>query len=167
MEEKIDIRSIQADLYGLSRKSVNQLLNKGLLANPIEKLRKGGTILLIGNSNNIEETSQNVLNFGNYDTFTTSISEVDESYLPIFKRMLDDSKLNTVIFPSSASVPILIKALEKTDFLTIDMVKELEIYCLGNQTMDALLTHNIQGAEQTKEATIPSLVCTLVNKSDS
>lgn len=167
IEEKIDIRCIQADLYGMSRKSVNQLLNKGLLAEPTENLRKGGTILLIGSSNNIEETSQNVLNFGNFDTFTTSIKEVDESYLPIFKRMLDDSKLNTVIFPSSASVPILIKAIEKTDSLTTDMLKELEIYCFGNQTMNALLAHDILGAEQTKEATISSLLLSLAKKSDS
>lgn len=165
MEERIDIRSIQAELYGLSKKSVTQLLEKGFLAEPIERLRRGGTILLVGNNINIEETSHNVLNSGNIETFTTSLKEIDDTYLPIFKRMLDDTKLNTVIFPSSASVPMLMRELEKSDVLTMDQVKELDVYCLGTQTMDALKKHDIQGAKQAEEATISSLLSALINGS--
>ena len=102
------------------------------------------------------------------DLMVTSRKELDHQFLPLFKRMLDEAELNTMVFPSSASVEPFIKALEVCDLNATELLKGLQIVSMGKQTeatvVQAGLLSDGMPANATKEAVVAFLAGRLVEE---
>ena len=99
--------------------------------------------------------------FDSADIMVTSRKELDEQFLPLFKRMLDEADVNTMVFPSSASVEPFINALTQCDLNAEELLKGLQIVSMGKQTEAAVvkagLPSNGTPAQATKEALVEYL----------
>jgi uroporphyrinogen III methyltransferase / synthase len=132
--EKIDIRTIKAELYGASSKSITALQEKGFHAEHADTMSNHPLRLIVGNHKNLASL------YPESDTFTTSIQKVDEKFLPIFKRMVEDATLNKVIFPSSQSITPFLNEIKKIDG---NLLEELDVFCIGKQTYQTALEHGL------------------------
>jgi uroporphyrinogen III methyltransferase/synthase len=149
MEKRMDIRQIKADFYGRSSKTIKKLNERGFRADLAYELAPSGKYLVVGG----EGHQTNVL--------VTSKKEIDRQFLPIFKRMLEEAEVNTMIFPSSASVEPFIEGLKECGIEASELLKNASVVCMGSQTMKAVERAGIKPdgvpASATKEAVVDYL----------
>lgn len=95
------------------------------------------------------------------DILVTSKKELDHQFLPLFKRMLDEAKLNTMIFPSSASVECFMNALSECNLNASELLEGSQVVSMGRQTEDAVVSTGLPShgvpAFATKEALVEFL----------
>ncbi|MBV7506239.1 uroporphyrinogen-III C-methyltransferase [Bacillus sp. sid0103] len=156
MEHDIDIRTIRAAFYGASIKSIKALRKRGFLADHADEMQDSEVLLIVGDNCLLKRE------YDSADIMVTSKKELDQQFLPLFKRMLDEANLNTMVFPSSASVELFVKALNDCDLDTTDLLKGLQVISMGKQTEAAVESAGIpshgQPAHPTKEALVDYLV---------
>ena len=154
-EKGVDIRKIRADFFGASSKSVKALNERGFIANLAEEMPESGALLIVGDDSILKKNDENA------DLLVTSKKELDHQFLPIFKRMLEEADVNTMVFPSSASVEPFVEGLKECGIHALELLKELQVICMGKQTMAAvagagLTSHGIPETA-TKEALVKYL----------
>ncbi|MBM4765063.1 uroporphyrinogen-III C-methyltransferase [Bacillus sp. B15-48] len=145
----IDVRTISATLYGKSTKSLKAINEKGMLAHLVDEvddIEDIGRLLVVGDNpqQQYKET----------DFFLTSIKEVDHSFLPILSRMLEEAQVNTIVFPSSASVKTFFEEGIHKGIISKELLETAEIVCLGNKTEAMLMEH---GFKATNIPSTPSM----------
>jgi uroporphyrin-III C-methyltransferase len=154
MEKEIDIRKINADFYGCSSKSINALKERGFMASLIEDMPQEGSLLVVGDDRKYKVE--------NADFIITSKKEIDQQFLPIFQRMLEEADINTMVFPSAASVDVFIEGLEKCDIDVSDLLKDVQVVCMGQQTKNAVERVGLSADGMPESATRKSLVDYLI-----
>lgn len=151
----VDIRTIRADFYGASLKSKNALKKHGFIAAHAEEMQESSSLLIVGDDSILKKKTDA------RDVMVTSKKELDEQFLPLFKRMLDEAELNTMIFPSSASVELFINALRECDLNAFELLKGLQVVSMGRQTEKAVVNSGLPShgipAFATKEALVEYL----------
>ncbi|MEO2077222.1 MAG: uroporphyrinogen-III C-methyltransferase [Bacillus sp. (in: firmicutes)] len=155
VEQGIDIRKIRADLFGASSKSVKALKERGFVAEVVGNIMDSEDMLIVGDQSIMKKT------FVKADRMVTNKKELDIQFLPIFKRMLSEADVNTMIFPSSASVEPFVEALKKCDLNAVSFLKEMQVVSLGAQTQAALIKAGLPSTGMPSEATKESLVAYL------
>jgi len=138
MKEKIDIRSISAELYGLSQKTIIALTEKGLNAEITKKLDQNDKLLIVGDSQ-IGQHQYEVCDF-----FTTSTKKIDEKYIPIIKRMLTEANPDTIVFPSAKSVKLFFEEECVAELFPPEFLDNVNVICMGNQTWTAAEFYGVQ-----------------------
>jgi uroporphyrinogen III methyltransferase / synthase len=129
VQQQMDVRKIQAQLFGASTKSISALKDKGLIATPVNQLPRLGTTLIVGD----QATCQNdVYKIDKFDTFITSIKQIDEPFLPIIKRMLEEAQIDTILFPSGQSVAPFLQEIDK---ISATLLSSSKIICMGEQSL--------------------------------
>ncbi|WP_075980656.1 uroporphyrinogen-III C-methyltransferase [Bacillus massilinigeriensis] len=131
IEYGMDVRKVQGKFFGSSTKSINALKGKGFIAAHEAQIPDIGTLLIVG-SDSLDSSYKE--KFGEFDFLQTSKKMVDEKQTPIFKRMLEEADLNTVIFPSSASVFMFFEEVLKKSILSSEALQKLEVVCMGEKT---------------------------------
>jgi uroporphyrinogen III methyltransferase/synthase len=154
IQHSIDIRRLKARLYGGSSKSVKALGAKGLMAETAEKLsEEPGRLLVVGDESVREE-------YHDSDFYHTATKEIDGQFLPILARMLEEAEVNTVIFPSAASVKMFMQE-ELGSVVSRELLERAEIVCLGNKTKSALKEHGLEAGLVPDKADKEALVSCL------
>ncbi|WP_423800468.1 uroporphyrinogen-III C-methyltransferase [Neobacillus sp. SAB-20_R2A] len=148
----VDIRKITADLFGFSIKTINALKERGFVPALIDEMSDGGKMLVVGDG------GAQVQKYDNADFWKTSDKKVDEQFFSIFKRMMDDADVNTVVFPSSASVEPFITALQKFGIETEAFLKNVQVVGMGKQTMGEVAKLGLAESGMPKKATKEALV---------
>ncbi|MEH7073015.1 uroporphyrinogen-III C-methyltransferase [Neobacillus drentensis] len=155
IEKGIDIRTIRANFYGASLKSIKALKKRGFMATHADEIDETGALLIVGDDSILNK------NYDSADIIVTSKKELDPQFLPIFKRMLDEANVNTMVFPSSASVDLFVKAVNECDLNVVDLLQELEVVSMGRQTEGAVVTAGLPShgvpENPTKEALVEYL----------
>lgn len=131
LSQGIDIRSMIAPLYGESLKSVRAINEKGLLAQLTSEMDDEGKLLVVGDNfkqGNVEEG----------DFYLTSEKKIDEAFLPILARMLEEAEVNTILFPSSEAVKLFMKEGIDKGLIAGELLEKSEVVCLGEKTKAAL-----------------------------
>lgn len=131
MNQRIDVRSIRATLFGESTKSVNAIHEKGLLAELIDEVDESEHLLVVGDNYKQQQNEQ-------YDFYLTSYKKVDEKFLPLIARMLDEAQVNTILFPSSGAVKLFMDEGVDKGFIGKELLENAEIICLGEKTKTTL-----------------------------
>lgn len=129
IENGIDIRNIKADLFGGSVKTIKALNERGLTASLAEEITETENLLLVG-----EERSD----YGAVDIMVTSKKELDPQFLPIFKRMLGEADINTVVFPCKAAVAPFVAGIIECGLDPNELLKDTAIISMGQQTWNKL-----------------------------
>ena len=69
----------------------------------------------------------------------TSKKELDEQFVPIFQRMLEEADVNTIVFPSAAdTVGTFIEGLKACNINAFELLKNVQVVCMGQQTKNAV-----------------------------
>jgi uroporphyrin-III C-methyltransferase len=157
-ENRVDIRTITADLFGVSIKTIRALEERGFVPLLIDEMTGSKNLLVVGDSMSLK-------NYDHADTWVTSEKVLDEQYLPIFKRLLGEAEVNTVIFPCRASVAPFVNALQKCDFDADALLKDKQIISMGRQTQSAVREMGLPPSGMPKKATREALVEYLAGQS--
>lgn len=157
-ESGLDIRKIKADFFGGSSKSINALKDRGFTARLTDELQPSGRVLLVGDESILTS------NLENADFLVTSKKEVDLQFLPIFKRMLGEADVNTMIFPSGASVGAFIEGLKVCSMDAVELFKDVQVVCMGQQTLSAVENAGLNADGMPEKATKEALVEYLVQR---
>ena len=155
MEHGVDIRTIRAEFFGASSKSINVLKKRGFIAAHADVMEESGALLIVGDDSILKKEMDGA------DILVTSKKELDHQFLPLFKRMLDEAKLNTMIFPSSASAECFMNALSECNLNASELLEGLQVVSMGRQTEDAVVSAGLPShgvpAFATKEALVEFL----------
>ncbi|MFP7299609.1 uroporphyrinogen-III C-methyltransferase [Neobacillus niacini] len=152
IEKGIDIRKIQAEFFGESSKSINALRERGFIAGLTKDMPQEGRLLVVGDKGEYEYA----------DFLVTSKKVLDEQFLPIFQRMLEEADINTMVFPSAASVEVFITGLEECGIEVSALLKDVQVVCMGQRSKEAVeaagLVINGMPDSPTKEALVEYLI---------
>ncbi|MGV2940154.1 uroporphyrinogen-III C-methyltransferase [Mesobacillus sp. LC4] len=135
-EAGIDIRRVKAELYGCSTKSVRALNEKGFFAEVEGKLHPVGKLLIVGDS---DITHQ----YPDAERFLISKKVVDEKFTPIFKRILEEASVNTVVLPSTRAVKTMVEEGILEEIIPQQLLKTSKIVCMGVRTGEAAREYGI------------------------
>jgi uroporphyrin-III C-methyltransferase len=134
-EQKMDIREVKANFFGVSSKTVEAINRRGFTATLADETTGSGSLLVVGDNSSLKKYEANHL-------LILSKKEIDQQFLPILKRMLGEADVNTVIFPCSAAVEPFIEGLKDCGIDAENLLKNLQVVCMGKQTRAAVgLTH--------------------------
>ncbi|MDQ0201615.1 uroporphyrinogen-III C-methyltransferase [Neobacillus ginsengisoli] len=158
VENRVDIRNINADFFGASVKTIKALNERGFCASLAAEMPDSGELLIIGDDSILKNKPE----YG--DTLVTSKKVVDSQFFPIFKRMLEEAEVNTMVFPSSAAVEPFFEALKECEIDAREFFKSLHVICMGKQTMAAVETAGLKQAEMPEKATKQALIALLAGK---
>lgn len=160
--KRIDVRNITAQFYVMSKKSLLVLNKRGLTGLEEEKMERHGKLLIIGNRRN----PSNLVQYGRHDFLQTSEICLDEKFMPVIRQMLDEAVIDTILFPSSYSVDVLI---ENANFINLNIVgflKETQKYCMGQKTRKRMEEYGFQPDFMASEPTIDKLISALTGKAE-
>lgn len=155
-EQGLDIRTIHARLYGASSKSVRVLNKLGLMAKLAEDMPVTGKRLIVG--------EEGMVTHDNADKLFTSKKELDRQFIPIFKRMLEEADVNTMLFPSSASVAQFVEGLRECEIDATELLANLDVVSMGKQTMAAVTDAGLPQSEMPPKATKEALISYLAGQ---
>ncbi len=152
INEELDVRTLTGDIYGLSSKTIAALSQRGIIGKVAEHPEHRDKLLVIGDSRIGEQQYEFC------HTFITRKNKIDTAMQPMIKRMLDDAKPDTLVFPSSQSVKMFFEEEDVTELFSARELPKVQIICMGEQTARAaqfygLKTDGIAKAP-TKEALI-------------
>jgi uroporphyrinogen III methyltransferase/synthase len=154
-ENGMDIRRIKADLFGGSVKTMKALNERGLFANLAEEIMEAENLLLVGDESLVQNSKA-------VDVMVTSQKAIDPQFFPIFKRMLEEADINTVVFPCKAAVESFLTGVKECGLDPFEFVKDLPITCMGQQTWNELEKSGFKPkgmpAKATREALIDYLI---------
>ncbi|SEN86883.1 uroporphyrinogen-III C-methyltransferase [Mesobacillus persicus] len=154
LNQGIDVRSMKANLYGLSSKSIRAIQAKGLLAELMDEMDVKEEVvkfLVVGDEH--QEST-----FGKTDFYRTSSKEIDKSFLPILARMLEESDINTILLPSSSAVHVLMTEGINDELISNELLEKAEVVCLGEKTEAALRKYGYQADLLPDSPTIESVL---------
>jgi uroporphyrinogen III methyltransferase / synthase len=134
--EGIDIRKVQADFYGCSTKSVKALNEKGFAAELEGKMPLAGKLLIVGDSDTPN-------GYPHAELFKTSKKVIDEQFTPIFKRVLEEASVNTIVLPSSRSVKTIIEEGVLKEILPQQFLKAAKVICMGIKTAETVKEYGV------------------------
>ncbi|MEC1524389.1 uroporphyrinogen-III C-methyltransferase [Neobacillus niacini] len=154
IEEEIDIRKIKADFYGGSSKSINALKGRGFIAGHSQDMPKEGRLLVVGDDRQYEVEKA--------DFLVTSKKELDQQFLPIFQRMLEEAQVNTMVFPSGASVGVFIEGLKKCGIDLFDLLEDVQVVCMGQHSKEQVERAGLESVGMPISATREALIDYLI-----
>lgn len=152
IEHHIDIRQIKAHLYGRSSKTIKRLNERGLLASLKDETQMPEKLLMVGDNTILQNCPEQA------DFLVTSRKVLDRNFFPVFKRMLGEAQANTLIFPSSASVDAFLNGLQECRIEAGELLKNMQIVCMGEKTRDAVLKAGLKPAGMPEKASVQALV---------
>jgi uroporphyrinogen III methyltransferase / synthase len=161
LKEKVDIRNLHADLYGLSKKTIKALNEKGLMAEIADQLEQNDKLLVVG------DNRINQYQYANCDVFITSIKTIDEKYVSIIKRMLSESNPDTIVFPSAQSVKMFFEEESVATLFPPEYLQEVNVVCMGSRTEMAAQFYGVKPDEVAETATKEALIQCLLNCSEN
>jgi len=155
--EGIDIRRVKADFYGCSTKSVKALNEKGFFAEVDGKMSQEGKLLIVGDSDTAYK-------YPYAERFVTSKKVIDEQFTPIFKRVLEEASVNTVIFPSTRSVKTMIDEGILKEIIPQQLLKTAKVVCMGVRTAETAGEYGIAAGKVLEAPDKTAVVDCLANK---
>jgi uroporphyrinogen III methyltransferase/synthase len=152
IENRVDIRRVTAEVFGVSIKTMNALQERGLTPHLIDEMSETGKLLIVGDNSNLKH------NHPKADSWITSRKELDRQFLPIFKRMLEEADMNTMVFPCRASVEPFIEGLKECEIDVMELIKDLQIVSMGKQTLAAVEMAELPSHGMPRRATKEAMV---------
>ncbi|MFT9601110.1 uroporphyrinogen-III C-methyltransferase [Mesobacillus sp.] len=132
----IDIRKVKADFYGCSTKSIKALNERGFFAELEGKMPLDGKLLIVGDSDTVYK-------YPHAEMFVTSKKVIDEQFTPIFKRVLEEASVNTIVLPSSRSVKTIIEEGILKEIIPQQLVKTAKVVCMGVRTAETAVEYGV------------------------
>jgi uroporphyrinogen III methyltransferase/synthase len=133
-----DIRQLRATLYTLSRRTEHILKNMGFLSERACPVTEGGRILVVGDASLLQKQEQYEKEWGPCDVLAVYEKKECREYGSNMLRLLQEETVDTVIFPSAASVDTLIHSLTSSGIEPSVLLSSASLVCMGPKTAEAI-----------------------------
>jgi len=150
---KVDIRRVAGEVYGISRKTLKALEAKGFFPQIAADMPSEGELLIVGDDNSLKAYKEE-----SADLWVTHQKQLDEKYWPIFKRMLGEAQVDTVVFPSSASVEPFLEGLKNCEVDADELLQDVQVVSMGKQTLEAVAAAELPSYGMPEQPTKDALV---------
>lgn len=164
MEKQIDVREIKANLFGASSKSIKALQKRGLIGSLESLMQRKGNLLIVGDQVVRNKIAQFLEKYGEFDTFQTSEKRVNEKFLFLTHQMLDEANINTIIFPSAASVEVLIEQANASEINIHNLLNKATICCMGPSSWNLVEKYGYKPKLMSSEPTNESILDCLIKQ---
>ncbi|MED0676282.1 uroporphyrinogen-III C-methyltransferase [Aneurinibacillus thermoaerophilus] len=133
-----DIRLLKARFYTLSQRTERKLREMGLHSERPSSLADREKVLVVGDVSVVERTESYEAEWGECDVLAVYEKKECMEYNVNMVRLLKDAGVDAIVFPSAASVPILIDALEREEIDPLPFLSSKMLVCMGEKTADAV-----------------------------
>jgi hypothetical protein len=127
------------------------------LAHPVQAMAGNGKRLVIG-----EKTSVKRMDELYGDFLFTHERIMDDNFLPILGRMLDEVDVDTIIFPDRLSVRVFSDCLEKMDIPYMEFIKGKRLLCMGQKSMTTAKETDLSNIEMIEEGSPEMIIESLL-----
>ncbi|MFC0558164.1 uroporphyrinogen-III C-methyltransferase [Halalkalibacter alkalisediminis] len=163
-EQRVDIRSLKATLYGASTKSIKAIESFVCLGFPVNEMIEGNKRLLIASTVWKDREQQRRELYGQHD-FLGSHSElvVRQSNFTC-QRILDEDRVDTIVFPSAESVKVVTEQITACHETPMTLSERAEIICFGPATYEAAIRYGYKVKTTLQEPSGQALIKELVKQ---
>lgn len=133
-----DIREITPAFYTLSRRTKRKLQEMGFVSEQTEPFSAEGKWLIIGEVSILNDREKYETKWGPCDVMAVYKKEECREYNMNMVRLLREEGVDTVIFPSAASVGTLVRSLEQAGFDPRTVLSAASLVCMGEKTAKAI-----------------------------
>ncbi|WP_332691198.1 uroporphyrinogen-III C-methyltransferase [Halalkalibacter lacteus] len=160
-QQRIDIRTLQAQLYGASSKSIRAIESFACLGFPVDKMIHSEKRLVIGSNAWQHREQQRFESYGSHDFCVSHYDEIIEQSNFTCQRILDEDRVDTIVFPSAESVKVVTEQIVACNETPETLSKRATVICFGKSSYKAAIDFGYQVEvtlqEPTKEALIEVL----------
>jgi uroporphyrinogen III methyltransferase/synthase len=132
--KRIDIRSLQASFYGASQKSIKAIESFACLGFPVHEMIESNKRLVIGSKNWGKREKKRYELYGEHDFYVSHTDEIIEQSNFTCQRILDENRVDTIVFPSAEAVKVVTEKIEACQETPDSLSKRAEIICFGPET---------------------------------
>ncbi|MCK0471456.1 uroporphyrinogen-III C-methyltransferase [Halalkalibacter sp. APA_J-10(15)] len=132
--KRIDIRSIHASFYGASKKSLLRIQSYACLSYSLNQLQKGGKRLVIGPDSIIKNVLTRQERYGDHDCLISHALTVVHQTNGTCRRLLEEDRIDTIIFPSAESVRVVTEQMADHDQTPSTLSQRAKIICFGPES---------------------------------
>lgn len=128
--KQIDIRSIKARFYGTNRNVIEGLEQLACFAAHIDSFIKDGELLILGEEN---DHFEHKLKWGEHTYIKTHQDVAVLQSITTFQRLLEEGRINTVIFPNEKSISELTRLLAGCGITKDDFSRNRKVICFDDK----------------------------------
>ncbi|MDQ0226655.1 uroporphyrinogen-III C-methyltransferase [Metabacillus niabensis] len=143
-KHQIDIREIRASLYCKDFATIQVLEERGLFAKLENEMTKEGKLLLVGSKEKADPLWMLEYKYGEYDYADVYQSIIDERYIPVIKRAVEDASITSILFSSKDAVQLFMKEAEKCGLSNLLEDEHVELLCVTNEAKEAAKNHGLK-----------------------
>lgn len=129
-KQKIDVRSLKATFYGASVKSRRAIESFACLAFPNNEMIKERKCLVVGPQSLALNEDRTQL-YGDHDFLISHEEKVVKQSNWTCRRLLDEDRIDTIIFPSAESVYVITEQMKECGQTPQQLSERAEIICFG------------------------------------
>ncbi|WP_080875144.1 uroporphyrinogen-III C-methyltransferase [Oceanobacillus timonensis] len=160
---KIDIRHIQGEFYGVSSKTIKALASYHCVGKEVtERDSHASSLVILGDSEGIDREKQRyAFGFGDDFIATHTYSRVPQT-LETFNRLQEEERIETIIFPNARSVQTVTEGFQACGGSPESISAYAHVICFGEKSKQAAVSAGYSVdkvlSESTKEALFEALL---------
>jgi uroporphyrinogen III methyltransferase/synthase len=159
-----DIRQLTASFYTLSRRTERKLRDMGFTSEQTEPFSAEGKWLIVGEASIEAKQKLYESEWGPCDLLGIYAKKEIREYNMNMERLLQERKLDAVVFPSAASVDGLIQSLDQANIQPDAILSSTSLVCMGEKTAKAIRSAGYEVGSITSSPTIEALLSCLTDK---
>ncbi|GED15741.1 uroporphyrinogen-III C-methyltransferase [Aneurinibacillus migulanus] len=158
-----DIRELKAMFYTLSRRTGQKLQEMGFASEIVQPFSASDKWLVVGEACILKNREQYETEWGTCDLLAIYEKEECYEYNANMVRLLRGEPIDTIVFPSAASVETLVRYLERAEIDPYAMFSVASLVCMGERTAEAIQAAGYS-AERAASPTLESLIACLITE---
>lgn len=156
-----DVRTLTAAFYALSTRTARQLRERGFTAEITTPFMADDRWLIVGEETIAENKEQYEAAWGACDIVVLYKKEACHEYNQNMVRLLKEEPVDTVVFPSAASVDTLVRFLEQDEIGAEAVLRAASLVCMGERTSQAIRFAGYTVDRMSASPSLPDLLACL------
>ncbi|MBN6187335.1 uroporphyrinogen-III C-methyltransferase [Aneurinibacillus sp. BA2021] len=154
-----DIRALSATFYALSARTARRLKERGFTAEiATAPFSADDRWLIVGEESLAADKAQYEAAWGACDIATVYKKKERQEYNLNMVRLLKEEPVDTIVFPSAASVDALVRFLERDGLESTQVLQKALLVCMGEAAADALRSAGCAVDRVAASPSIPDLL---------
>jgi uroporphyrinogen III methyltransferase/synthase len=155
---------LQAQLYGASKKSIRAIESFACLGLSVDQIIHSENRLVIGPDTWNYREKERLDMYGNHDFFASHCDEIIEQSNFTCQRILDEDRVDTIVFPSAESVRVVTEQIAACHETPESLSTRARVICYGPSSCKAATELGYEVTFTLKEPTKAGLIELLKQK---
>ncbi|WP_152655096.1 uroporphyrinogen-III C-methyltransferase [Oceanobacillus sp. CFH 90083] len=164
---KIDIRSIRGEFYGISKKTVETLKAYHCFAKEITERNPDAPLSMLGDSEWLNREEQRQRLARDHDFITTHTYTRVPQTEQTFRRLQEEERIDTIIFPNARSVATVTAGLKACGEAPETISSSAQVICFGETSKQAAVKAGYTVSQVLAKPTEAALLDVLLQKENT